>query len=115
MKLIQIDFNAELIGQDGIVVKTGKGKEVQQLTFFKIKNTFPLMGVLDDEFATWTKDGKFDTTVQPTYDLIMYKEVEVLTVDEWIGKNSSTEHEYKTWVKVGMNMLAAAIKRGEVE
>jgi hypothetical protein len=73
------------------------------------------MGVLDDEFATWTKDGKFDTTVQPTYDLIMYKEVEVLTVDEWIGKNSSTEHEYKTWVKVGMNMLAAAIKRGEVE
>jgi hypothetical protein len=45
----------------------------------------------------------------------MYKEVEVLTVDEWIGKNSSTEHEYKTWVKVGMNMLAAAIKRGEVE
>ena len=112
MKLIQIDFNAELIGQDGIVVKTGKGKEVQQLTFFKIKNTFPLMGVLDDEFATWTKDGKFDTTVQPTYDLIMYKEVKVMTVDEFYD-----EWYYRKGQSVlsFAHKLAAAIKAGEVE
>jgi hypothetical protein len=113
MKLKQIDFNAELIGQDGIVVKTGEGKEVKQLTYFKIKNTFPLMGVLDDEFATWTKDGKFDTAVQPTYDLIMYKQVKVMTVDEFYDEFYIVS-PYSN-VRRFAHKLAAAIKAGEVE
>jgi hypothetical protein len=118
MKLKQIDFNADLIGQDGIVVKTSEGKEVKQLTYFKIKNTFPLMGVLDDEFATWTKDGKFDTAwtgigaVQPTYDLIMYKEVKVMTVDEFYEEWYHSEDDL---VVSFAHKLAAAIKAGEVE
>jgi hypothetical protein len=61
MKLKQIDFNAELIGQDGIVVKTMDGRDVKQLTYFKCDDPFPLgdMCYLELENSTlWVADAE---------------------------------------------------------
>ncbi len=113
MKLKQIDFNADLIGQDGIVVKTSEGKEVKQLTYFKCVNRWPLWGTIDEELCQWGHDGKFSLAVTLPNDLIMYKEVKVMTVDEFY------DEFYIVWpysnVRLFAHKLAAAIKRGEVE
>jgi hypothetical protein len=112
MKLIQIDFNAELIGQDGIVVKTSEGKEVKQLTYFKCANRYPLWGIIGEGLFQWGHDGKFDSGATLRDDLIMYKEVKVMTVDEFYG-----EWYYSAGLSAFSfaHKLAAAIKAGEVE
>jgi hypothetical protein len=115
MKLKKIDFNAELIGQDGIVVKTSEGKEVKQLTYFKCCSPFPLGGVVDVDFTTWTKDGKFDPVATLSDDLIMYKEVEVMTVDEFYDECFSDVNELFMTFRQFAHKLAAAVKAGEVE
>jgi hypothetical protein len=103
MKLKQINFNADLIGQDGIVVKTSEGKDVKQLTYFKCNSKFPVIGTVDDRLCSWSTD---DTG------LIMYKEVKVMTVDEFYD-----EWYYSAGLSVlsFAHKLAAAIKAGEVE
>jgi hypothetical protein len=113
MKLKQIEFNAELIGQDGIVVKTMDGKDIKQLTFFKCKNPFRLGGIVDFELCLWATDGKYRANkTSSDYDLIMYKEVKVMTVDEFYD-----EWYYSAGLSVlsFAHKLAAAIKAGEVE
>jgi hypothetical protein len=112
MKLKQIDFNADLIGQDGIVVKTGEGRDVKQLTYFKCDDPFPLAGVVDVDFTTWTKGGKFDSVAPLPDDLIMYKEVKVMTVDEFYDEWYHSEDDF---VLSFAHKLAAAVKAGEVE
>jgi hypothetical protein len=103
MKLKQIDFNADLIGQDGIVVKTSEGKDVKQLTFFKCYSKYPLLGIVDEGLFQWSTDDK---------DLIMYKEVKVMTVDEFYEEwYHSDDDSYLSLA----HKLAAAIKAGEVE
>jgi hypothetical protein len=112
MKLKQIDFNAELIGQDGIVVKTTDGQDVKQLTYFRCKNLdFPIRGVIDEAMKTWDTNGKYKAQYSPSpLDLIMYKEVKVLTVDEWYNQLMVTSSYRQMF-----HDLAAAIKAGEVE
>jgi hypothetical protein len=105
MKLKQIDFNADLIGQDGIVVKTSEGKDVKQLTYFKCNSKFPVIGTVDDRLCSWSTD---DTG------LIMYKEVKVMTVDEFYDECYLRAEPYSSVLKFA-HKLAAAIKAGEVE
>jgi hypothetical protein len=105
MKLKQINFNADLIGQDGIVVKTSKGKDVKQLTYFKCNSKFPVIGTVDDRLCSWSTD---DTG------LIMYKEVKVMTVDEFYDECYLRAEPYSSVLKFA-HKLAAAIKAGEVE
>jgi hypothetical protein len=114
MKLKQIDFNAELIGQEGIVVKTADGKEPKQLTYFRCKNLdFPIRGVIDEAMKTWDTNGKYKAQYSPSpLDLIMYKEVKVLTIDEWYDKKYFTTPSFQREI---IHDLAAAIKAGEVE
>jgi hypothetical protein len=115
MKLKQIDFNADLIGQDGIVVKKSDGKDVKQLTYFKCENPFPLIGTVDFELYTWATDGKYRTNKSSSdYDLIMYKEVKVMTVDEFYDECYLRAEPYSSVLKFA-HKLAAAIKAGEVE
>ncbi len=114
MKLKQIDFNADLIGQDGIVVKTIEGKDVKQLTFFKCASRYPLLGVVDEGLWQWGYDGKFGPAATLSDYLIMYKEVKVMTVDEFYDECYIPEGKYSS-VLVFARDLAAAIKRGEVE
>jgi len=112
MKLKQIDFNAELIGQDGIVVKTSEGRDVKQLTFFKCDSRYPLWGTIGEGLFQWGHDGKFDSGATLRDDLIMYKEVKVMTLDEFYDE---------CYVRAGKSVLqfarelAAAVKAGEVE
>jgi hypothetical protein len=113
MKLKKIDFNAKLIGQDGIVVKTTDDREPKQLTYFKCKNDpFPIRGVINESMQTWYTRGTLYAQKLPSpLDLIMYKEVKVLTVDEWYEQYSDVSPRYR-----GMfHDFAAAIKAGEVE
>jgi hypothetical protein len=120
MKLKQIDFNAELIGKDGIVVKTMDGIEVKQLTFFKCDVSYKVVGTMDGVLQTWnsignyifsiTSDGNCVIARHSTLNLIMYKEVKVMTVDEFYQRYYSTIGAYDFAHK-----LAAAVKAGEVE
>ena len=113
MKLKQIDFNAELIGQDGIVVKTMDGRDVKQLTFFKCVNRYSLWGTIDEELFQWPTDGKYSyNKISSDYDLIMYKQVKVMTVDEFYDEWHYSEDDC---VYEFAHKLAAAIKAGEVE
>jgi hypothetical protein len=114
MKLKQIDFNADLIGQDGIVVKTMNGKDVKQLTFFKCASRYPLYGIVDEGLWQWGHDGKFGLVAALGDDLIMYKEVNVMTVDEFFDEFYNRASPYSSAVSFA-HKLAAAIKRGEVE
>jgi hypothetical protein len=106
MKLKQIDFNADLIGQDGIVVKTSEGKDVKQLTYFKCYSKFPVIGTVDDRLCSWSTD---DTG------LIMYKEVKVMTVDEFYDECFSDVNDPFMTFRQFAHELAAAVKAGEVE
>lgn len=114
MKLKQIDFNAELIGQEGIVVKTTDGQEPKQLTYFRCEgNSWPIIGVIGDELTHWRVSGEYYETESPSpLDLIMYKEVKVLTVDEWYYQKYFSKPSFPRGV---IHDLAAAIKAGEVE
>jgi hypothetical protein len=68
MKLKQIDFNAELIGQDGIVVKTSEGKDVKQLTFLKCASMFPAEGVMLKAMFNWTDNPEeFNTSTDKVF------------------------------------------------
>jgi hypothetical protein len=112
MKLKQIDFNAELIGQDGILVKTSEGRDVKQLTFFKCDSRYPLWGTIGEGLFQWGHDGKFDSGATLRDDLIMYKQVKVMTLDEFYDE---------CYVRAGKSVLqfarelTAAVKAGEVE
>jgi hypothetical protein len=114
MKLKQIDFNADLIGQDGIVVKTTEGKDVQQLTFFKCASRYTLYGIVDDVLCLWGHDGKFGLVAALGDDLIMYKEVNVMTVDEFYDECYLRAEPYSSVLKFA-HKLAAAVKAGEVD
>jgi hypothetical protein len=115
MKLKQIDFNADLIGQDGIVVKTMDGRDVKQLTFFKCASRYPLLGVVDKGLWQWGHDGKFGKVATLSDDLIMYKEVEVMTVDEFYDECYSNVNDPWMTFRQFAYKLADAIKAGEVE
>jgi hypothetical protein len=115
MKLKQIDFNPELIGQDGIVVKTMDGKDVKQLFFFKCANKYPLMGVVDGGLVQWPHDGKFHSKATVSDDLIMYKEVKVMTVDEFYYEFFRDADYSFRFFRQFARELAAAVKAGEVE
>jgi hypothetical protein len=115
MKLKQIEFNADLIGQDGIVVKTGEGKDVKQLTFFKCVNRLPLWGTIDEELFQWPTDGNYNgNKTSSDYDLIMYKQVKVMTVGEFYDEFYVRAEPYLSVLQFARK-LTAAIKRGEVE
>jgi hypothetical protein len=71
-----------------------------------------LLGVVDGGLWQWPHDGKFGLVAALGDDLIMYKEVKVLTVDEFYEKwYHSDDDSYLSLA----HKLAAAIKRGEVE
>ena len=122
MKLKQIDFDATLIGKEGIVVKTRDGNDVKQLTLFPNCDDWPLVGVEHGKLRTWTLGGR--EWLEPEddgNDLFMYRTVKVMTVDEWrqqqidilSSENKGTYLIYGYYLAV--NQLAAATKRGEVE
>jgi len=116
MKLKQIDFNAELIGQDGIVVKTMDGKDIKQLTFLKCASSWPLLGIVDFKLYQWSTDGNYDGNKNSSdYDLIMYKEVKVMTVTEFYDKCYSDVNDPFMTFRQFAHGLAAAVKAGEVE
>jgi hypothetical protein len=71
-----------------------------------------LWGIIGEGLFQWGHDGKFDSGATLRDDLIMYKEVKVMTVDEFYG-----EWYYSAGLSAFSfaHKLAAAIKAGEVE
>lgn len=78
-KLKEIPFNHELIGQEGIVIKTRGGKEILQTVYLdKLKNNYPIIAVVSEKTTNiYTIKGRSDASSFSEYDLIMYKEIEV--------------------------------------
>jgi hypothetical protein len=113
----QINFDASLIGQEGITVKTVSGEEIKQLTFFQCDDTYPIYGVVGTECISWKINGyELDEEETSDNDLVMYREVKTMMVDEWTDSVTHfTGNEYMIgWIR-GAKDLAAAIKNGEVE
>jgi hypothetical protein len=111
MKLIEIPFDASLIGQEGIVVKYRNGETPD---FVKVYSRHPVSLTNNGELKAHTVKGSH--LLNDNYDLIMYREQKVMTVEQIIKETlGDAKGEYARGWKNGMEHLAAAIKEGIVE
>ena len=83
-KLLEIPFNHELIGQEGIVVKYRNGKEVTAI--YVLKASYSTINYKDFSILSCPEDGglifhtlkgEYAEDIKSSNDLIMYQEVEV--------------------------------------
>ncbi len=67
-------------------VVTKSGKEVSDLTYFEsaTQDTFPLLGVLENEVLSWTINGVF-STIQNSSLFNLMLEVEDKTLEGWVN------------------------------
>jgi hypothetical protein len=73
----------------GEPVVTRDGRPVTQLTLFEIESNFPLKGVVDRNFSTWTKKGFFhDVKKDHPYNLFMYEEKKSVWINVYQGNYS---------------------------
>ena len=92
----------------GKPVITRDGKQVTQLTLFEIEGNFPLKGVVDKGFATWTTKGFFhDTQQNHPYNLFMASEKKSI----WINIYENKSH---MWSSYGYNSLEEANEANKV-
>jgi hypothetical protein len=115
-KLIEIRFDASLIGQEGIVVKYRNGDKFHSLLYQKGWGYVTVID-LDGAPARNHLDGRYNTSKELSeWDLIMYRESKVMTVEEWIESAPMypTPFLRSAW-RDGASQLAAAIKNGEVD
>jgi precorrin-2 methylase len=84
-KLIPFDLERWQKG-DFKRVLTNSGKEVSYLTYFEsaTEDTFPLVGVLENEVESWTINGVF-STIQNSSLLNLMLEVEDKTLEGWVN------------------------------
>jgi hypothetical protein len=83
-KLIPFDLERWQKGDCKVVTKSGK--EVSELTYFisATKDTFPLLGVLENDVYSWAIDGTFSINKRHSeYDLML--EVEDKTLEGWVN------------------------------
>lgn len=82
---------------EGKPVVTRNGDVVTQLYLFDCDDDLPLMGVLNDEIHSFTKDGKWSTYSkdQRDTDLFMAEEKKTIWINIWknkVGYIFSTTH-----------------------
>ena len=84
-KLIPFDLERWQKGDFKRVV-TKKGKEVSDLTYFKsaTKNTYPLVGVLENYLESWKIDGAFLDVERNSQSTLML-EVEDTILEGWVN------------------------------
>jgi hypothetical protein len=120
MKLKQIDFDHKLIGTEGIVVKYKCG----DVPDFIKKYGDRIVSI--DNTGDWNShklDGHYyDMNRKCEWDLVMYRTVKVMTVDEfkdykWPVHSGLHADVVRLHIsrREGAGTLAAAIKRGEVD
>jgi len=119
----QIDFDASLIGQEGITVKYRDGETPDFVKVYKWGICAINKNGSKQEI---NKDGQFCKNFPSSIDLIMYREVKQMSVEEWkreqisiiISEHVNSFKEYRDGLVSGYNLcshqLAAAIKNGEV-
>lgn len=113
-KLVEIPFDASLIGQEGIIVKYRNGETPDFVKAYKEYITTV------DDIGDWGKhnlNGRtYGISTDTDWDLLMYRESKVMSVEEWLGtQRKQCIGAYWSGFDGGANMLAAAIKNGEVE
>jgi hypothetical protein len=113
MKLIKIDFDHKLIGTEGIVVIYEDGEEPDFVKDYP--TAIVSVAKNGDSFEHFT-NGRSCGDVREAKDLIMYRTVKVMTVDEF-KKGCEYYNLTPAWTfwNEGADALAAAIKRGEVD
>ena len=83
-KLVAFDLERWQKGNCKVVTKSGK--EVSDLTYFgsATKETFPLVGVLENDVQSWTINGGFSINKRDSVlDLLL--EVEDKTLEGWVN------------------------------
>jgi hypothetical protein len=110
MKLKQIDFDHKLIGQDGIVVRYRDGCYPYKVLW---ENDWAVVVSISNRPDTYVHqiNGQWGVHGKTSKDLLMYRTVNVMTLDEWKKENNM---EQGAWFR-GVDDLAAAIQRGEVD
>jgi hypothetical protein len=122
-KLIEIPFDASLIGQEGIVVKYRNGEVPDFVKVYsnRIRTIDSSGGWLSNKLS-----GSYGH-VNDNWDLIMYREIETMTLKEWTREQMYVIHQeirvlsndyrcgYDDGYKNAARQLAAALKNGEVE
>jgi hypothetical protein len=105
----QIDFDASLIGQEGITVKYRNGETPLYIHWKKSWEFIPSVSSDGQIQSNYIDGSYYGFGGASRLDLLMYREVKTMTVEEWISKCQHKDIH---------NMLiefAAAIKNGEVE
>jgi hypothetical protein len=113
-KLIEIPFNASLIGQEGITVKYRCKEQPYEVLY---DSSWPCILSITDgpEAYRHFKNGMMrDDMKETNYDLLLYSEQKVMSVDEWKYTKRHSAYMHNGWL-LGVEDLAAAIKNGEVE
>ena len=88
----KIEFNADLIGTDGITVETEGGHGVD---FVKVYGDGKLRVVVSNgSYYSVYKDGKVYLLGTDKLDLAMYQEVKQLSPEEWWRENVTTSSTY---------------------
>lgn len=82
-KLVAFDLERWQKGNCKVVTKSGK--EVSDLTYFgsATKETFPLVGVLENDVQSWTINGGFSINKRDSV-LDLMLEVEQKTLEGWV-------------------------------
>lgn len=127
-KLIEIEFNHELIGKEGIVIKYRNGKEIGDIYLsaakMKLRRDYPILSIDESGDSVWhALNGIYraDTSPHPL-DLIMFEEIEVkeprviwVSFDE-LGKISETSRSssgVKKWSRFKPVKFIEVIEEGE--
>jgi hypothetical protein len=84
-KLIPFDLERWRAGDFKRVVTKG-GQEISELTYFKsaTEDTYPLVGVLENEVQSWAIDGTF-LNIERSLLLNLVLEVEYKTLEGWVN------------------------------
>jgi hypothetical protein len=109
-KLIEIPFDASLIGQEGITVKYRNGETPDFVKYYP--NSIVSIKTIGDNYTHYTNGHSHNYVSSSKTDLIMYREAKKMTVEEWFTANKYSD--YKSILDI-LIRLAAAINNGEVE
>jgi hypothetical protein len=112
MKLIQIDFDHTLIGQDGIVVRYRDGGHPYKVLWEKDWAVVVSISNRPDTYVH-QMNGQWGVHGETEKDLLMYRTVKVMTVDEFYDE-CDVNDPWMTFRQFA-HKLAAAVKAGEVE
>ena len=111
MKLKQIDFDHKLIGQDGIVVTYRDGCYPYKVLWEKDWAVVVSISNRPDTYVHQI-NGQWGVHGKTSKDLLMYRTVNVMTVDEFYD---DLNRKGFITVRQIIHKLAAAIKREEVD